>query len=210
MYIRKALLGLALVGALAAPALAQVNVVPQVGVTTGYVPAQTYSAAFIGLVPAASATDLVCISGAAGKTIKLQQVKLSGSAGTLVSLPITLLRRASLDSGGTAATTTANPANNISARVTTNATAKAVPISYTANPTVNDTSPTYIDSQELTLPVTSAGTVINPLVFDFRGDASALLQPPTLTAAAQQICVNLNAVSVSSGVINGTLVWTEQ
>lgn len=208
--LRTLIAGLALVGVLATPTLAQVNVVPQVGVTTAYVPAQTYSAAFIGLVPAASATDLVCISGAAGKTIKLQQVKLSGSAGTLVSLPITLLRRASLDSGGTAASTTANPANTISKRVPANATATAVPISYTANPTINDTSPTYIDSAELTLPVTSAGTVINPLVFDFRGDGPGLLQQPTLTAAAQQICVNLNAVSVSSGLINGTLIWTEQ
>jgi hypothetical protein len=206
--MKRLLLASALVGALVAPAVAQP--VPQVGVTWGYVSKATYSAGFIGLVPAASATDLVCIHGAAGKTVKLVQIKLSGSAGTLVSLPITLVKRVSLDSGGTAASTTANPANNINSRLSTQATASAVPISYTANPTINDTSPTYIDSAELTLPVTSAGTVSVPLVFDYSTDPVNLRQQPTIISATSQICVNLNAVSVSSGLVNGTLVWTEE
>jgi hypothetical protein len=202
--------GAAIAALLSTSALAQVNVVPQVGLVTNYLGRQTYSAGFIGLVPAASATDLICISGSATKTIRLQSIKLSGSAGTLVSLPITLLRRASLDTGGTAASTTANPANTISARDTTNGTASAVPISYTANPTIVDTSPTYIDSAELTLPVTSAGVVINPLEFNYARDTANFLQAPVLRGAAQQICVNLNAVSVSSGLVNGTIVWTEE
>lgn len=209
MKLKFALLAALALG-LTAPASAQVNVVPASGLITSYLGQNTYSAAFIGLVPAASATDVICIHGAAGKTIKLLQVKLSGSAGTLVSLPVTLVRRASIDTGGTAASTTANPANTISKRVTSQPTASAVPISYTANPTITDSSPTYIDSAELTLPVTSAGVAIVPLVFDYRADQGSLAQPPTLTAAAQQFCVNLNAVSVSSGVLNGTLVWSEQ
>src|SRR6266404_1530397 len=92
---------------LLAPASAQVNVVPQTGVTTAYLLRQSYSAAFLGLVPAASTTDLICISGAAGKTIRLQNIKISGS-GSVISIPVTVLRRVSLDTGGTAATTTAN------------------------------------------------------------------------------------------------------
>ena len=209
--MKRTLLSLALALGLITPALAQVNTVPQTGVTSGYAPrGQTFAAAFIGLVPAASATDLVCIHGSATKTIKLQSLKLSGSAGTLVSLPVTLVRRASVDTGGTAASTTANPANTIAKMDTINATATAVPISYTANPTINDSSPTYIDSAELTLPVTSAGTVIVPLEFNFARNNSQLLQTPTLRGTAQQFCANLNAVSVSSGVINGTLVWTEE
>jgi hypothetical protein len=201
-------LGAALAALLSSAALAQPY--PQVGVTWGYVPAKTYSAAFIGLVPAASATDLVCLSGSSTKTIALQSVKLSGTAGTLVTLPVTLLRRAALDSGGTAASTTANPANTISKRDTGNATATAVPISYTANPTINDTSPTYIDSASMTLNVTgTTAAAVVPLVFDFAKDAVNLLQAPVLRGTTQQICVNLNAISVSSGVINGSLSWVE-
>lgn len=197
----------ALIGAFIAPAIAQP--VPQVGVTWGYVPGQTFSAPFIGLVPAASATDVICLAGSATKTIAVQQIKLSGSAGTLVTLPITLVRRASADTGGTPASTTANPANTIGKRDTANATATATPVSYTANPTIGDSSPTYIDSASLTLPVTSAGVVTVPLAFNYFFENSQLLQPPILKGIAQQLCLNFNAVSITSGVLNGVITWTE-
>ena len=206
--MKRTLLTLGLLLGLTLPALSQP--VPQVGVTFGYVPKATYSAGFIGLAPAASATDVICLAGSATKTITLRSIRLSGSAGTLVSLPITLVRRASADTGGTAASTTANPANNIAKRDTTTATATATPIAYTANPTIGDSSPTYLDSAELTLPVTSAGVAIVPLLFDYAKDTVNLLSGPVLRGAAQQVCLNFNAVSVSSGLLNGALVWTEE
>lgn len=208
-YLRSLALGLGMASAILAPALAQ-NTVPQTGVIQGFIAKQTYSAAFIGLVPAASATDTICLAGSATKTVKLVQVRLSGSAGTLVSIPVTLVRRVSVATGGTAASTTANPANTISPRDTGNGTASAVPISYTAVPTITDSSPTYLDSAELTLPVTSAGVVSTPLVFDYGKDQINLLQAPTIRGAAAQLCLNLNTVSVSSGVLNGSLTWTEE
>lgn len=208
--MKRVLLGLALLGALCAPALPQVNFVPQVGVISGQYTKQTFSAGFIGLVPPASATDTICISGSATKTIRLTQIELSGSAGTLVSLPITMVRRASLDTGGTAASTTANPANTIAKNDTNNATATAVPISYTAVPTINDSSPTYLRSASLTLPVTSAGTSINKLLWTFGGVINQFAQPVVLRGLVDQVCLNFNAVSVSSGVLNGSLEWTEE
>jgi hypothetical protein len=135
---------------------------------------------------------------------------LSGTAGTLVSLPVTLIRRVSVATGGTAASTTANPTNTISARDTNNGTATAIPISYTAVPTITDSSPTYLDSAELTLPVTTAGTVSTPLVFDYGRDLHSLVQAPTLRGTAAQLCLNLNTVSVSSGLLNGSITWTEE
>lgn len=169
---------------------------------------QSYSAGFIGLVPAASATDVICISGSATKTVAVTNFSLSGSAGTLVSLPVTLVRRVSVDTGGTAAGTTANPANTIAKHDVNNATATAVPISYTANPTIVDTSPTYIRSAQVTLPVTSAGVVINPLNFSF-GNLPNGEQPILLSGAAAQLCLNFNAVSVASGVLTGSISWYE-
>lgn len=191
-------------------ALAQVNVVPQVGQTSNYVARQTYSAGFIGLVPAASATDIVCIAGSASKTIRVRDIVLSGSAGTLVTVPVSLIRRAAVNTGGTAAGTTANPANAITKRDTNNGTAVAALVSYTANPTITDSAGTIFAASSVTLTVTSAGAVSVPLRFYFIDDTSNLLQPPTLRGAAQQFCLNLTGVSVSSGLLNGYITWTEE
>ena len=200
------LLGAALVAAF--PALAQVNQVPQVGVTSGFAAKVTYSAGFIGLVPAASATDVICLAGSATKTIVLQNIRLSGS-GTAISLPVTLVKRVSANTGGTAGSTTANPANTISKRDSNNAAATAVPIAYTANPTIVDTTPTYIDSAELGVVATTVGLIGSQLFFDYGKDRANLQQAPILRGVAEQICVNLNALSPTA-ILNGSLTWTEE
>ena len=199
-----ALLGLAAV--LASPAGAQP--VQQTGVTFGYIAKPTYSAAFIGLVPAASTTDMICLAGSATKTVKLTSLKLSGS-GTAISVPVTLLKRVTADTGGTAASTTANPANTISKRDSGNATATAVPIAYTANPTIVDTSPTYIDSAQMGVVATTVGLIGAPIIFDYTVDGAQLRQAPTLKGVAEQICVNLNATSATA-LLTGTMTWTEE
>lgn len=192
------------------PALAQVNNVPQVGVYQGSVSKATYSAVALALPPAASATDIACIAGSATKTIKVTKIELSGTAGTLVSAPFTLVRRTTADTGGTAATTTANWANTISKADTNDPTPSATLISYSANPTINDTSPTYIRSAYATLPVTSAGTSIVPIKWDFANDLSQQARSLTVRGAAQQLCINLNGVSVSSGLVHANITWTEE
>lgn len=209
-YLRSLVLGLGVASATLLPAFAQVNSVPVPGTVINFLPKQTYSASFFGLVPPASATDVVCIAGNANKTIRLLQVRLQGTAGTLVTLPVNLVRRVSLDTGGTAGTTTANPANTISSRDTNNGASTAVLVSYTAVPTIVDTSPTYLDSGILTLPTTAAGTVTNPMILDYGRDLHALMQAPTIRSATGQLCLNLNAVSVSSGVLNGSITWSEE
>jgi hypothetical protein len=205
-------LGLALWPALALaqqPGGTGVNTVPQAGVITGINNQQsTYTAGFIGLVPPASATDTICIAGSSTKTIAVTRIQLSGTAGTLVTLPITLVRRASVDTGGTAASTTANPANNIAKHDTNNGTATAVPIAYTAVPTIPDTSPTYLQTANLTLPVTTAGTSTVPLDWRF-GNIATGEQPLILRGVTQQLCLNFNTISVSSGVLTGSLTWYE-
>lgn len=192
----------------ALPAIAQVNVVPQVGVNSAVVTRSTFSAVALALPPAASATDIACIAGSATRTVYIDRVTVSGTAGTLVTAPFTLLRRASVDTGGTAATTTANWANTIAKNDTVNATATATLISYSANPTINDTSPTYLASDYVTLPTTAAGTVTRPLIWEWPN--TSFSQRPTLRGTSQQLCINLNAVSVSSGLLHVDIQWTEE
>jgi len=207
--MRRSLLGLALLGALAAPAIAQVNVVPQTGLTTAYLPKTTYSAGFTGLAPAASATDVVCLAGSATRTVKITKIEIGGTAGTLVTLPVLLTKKATADSGGTAASTTANPANTITSLDSTFPTATAVPISYTANPTINAAG-TILSAKTLTLPVTSAGVASIPTTWNFGAGNSNLLSPIVLRGVAQQVCLNFSTISVSSGLLVGTLEWTEE
>jgi hypothetical protein len=212
--MKKLLLALALVGVLG-PASAQIGAVPQVGVTTGYLPKVTYSSAFFGLAPASSATDVVCIAGSATKVVRVQRIVLSGTAGTLVTLPVVALRRATADTGGTAATTTANPGvtTQIASRDTgqaTNASASAVLVSYTANPTINDSAPVYVDAANLTLGTTAAATTPLATIFDWSRDVENNVQVPTLRGTAQQLCINLETISVSSGLMAGSITWTEE
>ena len=201
-----------LIAGLGAAAVAQVNVVPSVGLQTGYLGKATYSAVWVGLVSGTTATDVVCISGSSTKLIKLLNLKLSGSATTSTTLPITILHRGSLDTTGTAATGTANPANTIAKRDQTDGAASATLISYTANPTINDSSPTYYDSQQISLAPTTAATVQVPIYFDWSKDIENLVKPPTIALGTTtgQICANFNSTTVGGNVLTGSISWTEE
>lgn len=210
--MKKLLLSLGLLLGLCGAASAQciavggVNSVPQVGVTCASESSvNTYAATAIGLVPAASATDVACITGSATSVVRVLAVRVSGTAGTLVSLPVVLVKRATADTGGTPATSTALP---VPYRMdSTDAAPTAITIAYTANPTINDSSPGLLDANIVTLNVTTAagGTGIQ-----FSYLTHIYNEPPMLRSAAQQVCVNLNAVSVSSGLLAISFIWTEQ
>ena len=187
-------------------AMAQVNVVPQVGVNTANLRLNTYGSISIGLVPVASATDIWCMSGSASKTIIIHRLIISGTAGTAITTPVVILRRVSLDTGGTPATTTALP---VAGKYdSTNATATSVLTAYTANPTIVDSSPTYLAAPAISFPVTTGA--IAPTEINFGGWPDPYDQGLVLRGAAQQVCLNLNAVSISSGVLAISSEWTEQ
>lgn len=216
--MKKLLLALTLLGGLCSPSLAQstfgggciavggVNTVPRNGVSCPSDSiAPTYGATSIGLAPASSATDVACITGSATTVVRLQAIRVSGSAGTLVSLPVVITKHASANTGGTAATTTALPvpykfdSQNPAAAATTTA--------YTANPTIADAAPGIIDAGVVTLNVTTAAGGAPTL---FSWTTRAYNEPPTLRGIAQQVCVNLNGISVSSGLLAISFFWTEQ
>lgn len=195
-----------LVPAAAQTACGGVNYTPTLGVTCLLEPTgASYSATSVGLVPAASATDIACLTGVAGKVVRLQYVRLSGSAGTLINVPVTLMKHASVNTGGTPATSTALPVPY--AQDSTNAAAGASTTAWTANPTIPDATPGIIDNG--VLPLSATGTLLgNPgLLFDYT--ERNFMQAPILRGVAQQICVNFNSTSITSGVVNTTFKWTE-
>ena len=130
---------------------------------------------------------------------------ISGTAGTLVTVPVFLARRVTVDTGGTPATGNALP---VYAKMdSANAAATATLVAYTANPTITDASPTFIRTGTILLPVTSAGTSMSSLVWDFGVRNSQAL---TLRGTAAQACLNLSSVSVSSGLLNIDIEWSEE
>lgn len=207
-FLKFLLLGAALFAA--APASAQVNVVPQQGMITSTLTKFTYNAVSIGLVPAASATDIFCIAGSATKTIRIAGLTIYGVAGTLTSVPAVILRRASVDTGGTAATTIANPANTGSDADNPNPTPTATLIAYTANPTINDASPTYVRAAYITTPTVAAGTSSANTVFTFGANLPQFTQQLTLRGITEQVCLNLQGTTITSGLLNITITWTEE
>ena len=213
--MKRILLGFALTGALSAYAYAQVNTVPQAGITSGYLAKTTYSSSFFGFVPFTAATDEVCISGSASKVIRLARISIGGTASSIINVPVTVLRRVSLDTGGVAATTTANPGitTQIASRDTgqsPNSAATAVLVSYTTGPTIVDTAPVYLDSGTMPLPATGTTNGFGNLIFDWSRDIENNVQVPTLRGAAQQICLNFNGTTPGTALLNGSITWTEE
>lgn len=210
--MKKTLLALGLWLGLAASAAAQcisvggVNTVPQTGVVCLSEPTvDTYAATGVGIAPAASATDIACITGSATKTIRVQAVRVSGSAGTLISVPVLITKHTSANTGGTPATGTALPVPY--PLDSTDATVTATTTAYTANPTIVDAAPGIIESAILGLALTGTTLGSPGVLFDW--SARNYSEAPTLRGIAQQLCVNLNATSPSSGVVNVSFRWTE-
>lgn len=214
-FFKLLLVGAALIAA--APAPAQVNTNQAVGFGLGYLAKATYSSAFFGLVPVVtSGTDEVCISGSATKIVRIQRITIWGTTATAPqTVPVNLLRRASLDTGGTAALTTANPGilTQIASRDTGqvgNTSSTAVLVSYTAAPTIVDTAPVYIDSQLMTMPIVTSVMMPSPIDFHFARDAENNVALATLRGAAQQLCVNIGAALTNASAWNGSITWTEE
>lgn len=214
-FLKALLLGAALFAV--APASAQVNTNQATGFGLGYLAKNTYSSAFFGLVPVVtSGTDEVCISGSATKIVRVQRIIIWGTTATAPqTVPVNLLRRASLDTGGTAALTTANPgiATQIASRDTGqvgNTSSTAVLVSYTAAPTVVDTAPVYVDSQLMVMPIVTSVMQASPVDFYYARDAENNVALVTLRGITQQLCVNIGAALTNASAWNGVITWTEE
>jgi len=201
--------GAAIAALLATSALAQgVNTVPQVGMISSILKVPTYTATSVALVPAASATDIFCISPGTSKNIAVRRVAIGGTAGTAITARFLLYRRVSHDTGGTAATSLALPV--AVPLYPSDPASTATLTAYTANPTVVDSSPSLMGAMTVDLPLTSAaGGAIH--VERHWGSSVDMFNHGLILAknTTQQLCINLNGVSVSSGVLTINMEWQE-
>lgn len=209
--MRKLALALGLLLGMVASATAQcvgsggVNTVPQIGVACLSEPnVLTYAATSVGLVPAAAATDIACITGSATRVVRVQAIRIAGS-GTAISVPVLIRKNASANTAGTAATGTALPVPY--AFDSQNSAATATTTAWTANPTVNDSAPGIIANANLGVVATTVGAAVTPVIeFNYRD--RNFMEAPTLRGVAQQICVNLTGTSPTA-LLNISFSWTE-
>ena len=202
------LLGLPLAAQAQCVGVAGINTVPVPGIVCNQDSiVSTYAATGIGIVPAATPTDIAWLTGSATRTIRVKRIRVGGTAGTAINIVATLMKRASADTGGTAGTTTAVPVPYPLDSTYTAATATA--ISYTANPTIVDSTPGVLDAETIFLPATGTASASRPALYDL--GLNLATSPVVLRGIAQQLCVNLGGVTTpSSGLMTVSFTWTEQ
>lgn len=168
------------------------------GIVSGAVP-QTYSASAVALSPAASATDLVTITGSASATIYVNRMTCSGTSTAIGAALLNVVKRSTANSAGTSTALTAVPHDSL------NATASATLLSYTANPTLGTSVGTVRTGVLNTTPTGTTTYYAGPLVFDFSGS------PIVLRGITQVLSINGNGASLPGGTaLSCSVEWSEQ
>ena len=178
------------------PVPAGVNTVGAVALVDGL--KQSYSASSVGFVPAAAATDICTLTGSATKTIRLTRVEVTGTGTAAATVNISLIKRSTADTAGTAVAATVGPhdSNNAAGTATVN--------HYTANPTLGTTTFTARVSRYTAV---AAAALINPLFWDF-GERPA--QAIVLRGTGQVAAINLGGATIAGPVFNCNWEYTEE
>jgi hypothetical protein len=159
----------------------------------------SYSATSVAFVSAASATDVFTITGSASKTIRIHKVKVSGTttSGSAIKITAQLIKRSTLDTGGTSvvATGVAHDSNSPSAT--------AVVRHYTANPTTLGTTVGVLRAD--TVAFTGSGITGGVIEWNFEDFG----QPVVLRGVAQNLAVNFSATTITGPVISISVEWSE-
>ncbi len=158
--------------------------------------ANTFSAS-IAMVAAASATDIIVISGNASKTAYVTKISISGTQTVAGTVEVNLIKRAIANTGGTSVPL------NIIPHDSSDSVAQSIVLSYSANPTINSTLGAV---RKVLLPLSTAAGILSS-VYEFSfGERS---KEVTLRGVAEQLAVNLSGVTVTGNVFDVSVEWFE-
>lgn len=168
-------------------------------VTEGY--KASYSASATALAPAATATDIFEIKGSATKTVRITRIQITGVATAAGTYDVQVVKRSTANTGGTSTAPTAVPHDSADAAAT--AALKA----YTANPTLG-TAVGTMRAQKATVGTAATSAVpCVPVVLEFGKDN---VRACVLRGIAESLCVNLNGVTITGGLLDVDCSWTEE
>ena len=163
--------------------------------TTGFRPTYHYTA--LDITPVATATDVLTLTGVAGKVIRVTKVTIMGSATASAIYDVYLVKRTIANGVGTST----NPIPTLSD--TTDPVASGVLTLYTANPaslgtgTNLEAAKTYLGTAAITSPQ------IN-FIWGNRGDKAPVLR------AGETLAINFAGAAVPTGTsLYLTFEWTE-
>jgi hypothetical protein len=171
----------------------------------------TYSATKVGLVPAASPTDVFTVTGGATVVVRVTHIEISGTTDSPVpvALDCLLLKRSTADTAGTS---TNSPA--LIPHDSGDVPAVATVLAYTANPTLGTLVGTAVAayrSQKLMLTLKTYTATDFPPVVPIVWDFTQRAKPLVLRGITEVLAINLNAVSlVGTCSLNISVEWTEE
>ena len=160
----------------------------------------TYSASVTALAPAATATDIFTIIGSGTKTIRVTRIQISGVATAAGAYDVQLVKRSTADTLGTSTAPTLIPHDSNDAAAT------SVVAAYTANPTLG-TAVGVLQVKKITVSTVAGAIPIVPTEFRPAPNERAIA---VLRGAAQQLCVNLNGVTMTGGSLSLDVSFTEE
>ena len=164
----------------------------------------TYWSGVYNLAAAATPTDIACLENPTGATVRLLGVSLYGVAAAAGTINVSLVRRTTLNTGGTSTTPVIALSEVVHSRPPV-----AVFRAYTANPTALGTQGGTF--RQLRWDVTTNGSNADPTgsaLLNF-AQAAPLGLPPTLRAINSAFCVNLNSTAVAA-TVTIDMAWTEE
>jgi hypothetical protein len=163
----------------------------------------TYSYSINSLALLASHTDLLVLRGSATKTVKVVHFELSGLATTSAQILAYLKKHTIADTGGTGtlgATATKHDSNDGAATAVINT-------YQTTLPTV-DASATILRTIRMQwAPAATTATIPDRYITDFGMNGG---EPIVLRGVAQEFALNFNAVTITGGLADFSIVWTEE
>jgi hypothetical protein len=169
----------------------------------------TYTASVTNYIPYANATDVVCISGSATKTIRIYRVHISGTANpantTNTNYDIFLIKRSTLNTGDTPTAVAPIPHDSANPAATATVTRySSLPVLGTAAGTVR---------QESLFVSTGSKGGDNPVqpgsFVDMEFATHPNLQPIVLRGVNESLCLNFNGISILAN-LEIDIMWTEE
>jgi len=161
----------------------------------------TYSIGLASFASAATNQDVFCLIGSATKVVRVTRIRFSMTVTTAVTIPLQLIKRSTLNAGGTTGVAVYTPYDsNDSAPTATNL---AYVTNYTTAGTVVGTP---IRSDKYFAEVATPTSEAQIIVWEFSGYGC---KPPTLRGATQELCINLGGVTIAGGSVSAVIEWTE-
>jgi hypothetical protein len=163
----------------------------------------TYSIGIENFATAATNQDVFILIGSATKIVRVTRIQFSMTVTTSVVVPVQLIKRSTLNAGGTTGVALTTPLDS------NNATATATNLAYATNYTTGGTVVgTMIRSQKYFAQATGIVPTTECQLIDWVFGQNGC-QPPTLRSATQSICINLGGVTIAGGSVSASIEWTE-